>query len=141
MSFAIGQYFEREYPPEAAFWCNENEAYIEEVDAVKGNRQFVIRSMPTLTDEEVKAQGITRAKEERADAVGNITVEVDGMIFDGNEVSQQRIARCVMVLNDGESISWVLADNSVAPVTKEQLKKVLIRAVIKQSELWVGPYN
>ena len=97
--------------------------------------------MASMTQEEKDAQALEQAKVERADAVGKITVEVDGMIFDGNEVSQQRIARCVMVLNDGESISWVLADNSVAPVTKEQLKKVLSLAVIKQSELWVVPYK
>lgn len=29
MEFEIGQIFDREYPPEAAAWCNNNEAYIE----------------------------------------------------------------------------------------------------------------
>lgn len=97
--------------------------------------------MANMTEEEKEAQALEQAKVERSDAVGKITVEVDGMTFDGNEVSQQRMARCVMVMNDGESISWVLADNSVAVVTKEQLKKVLSLAVVKQSELWVVPYK
>lgn len=29
MEFSIGQSFEGKYPPEAAVWCNENNAYIE----------------------------------------------------------------------------------------------------------------
>ena len=29
MTFKIGQTFENSYPPEAAIWCNENNAFIE----------------------------------------------------------------------------------------------------------------
>lgn len=32
--YGIGQIFEGEYSPEAAIWCNENNAYIEEIEAV-----------------------------------------------------------------------------------------------------------
>ena len=34
MTFEIGQIFEKEYPPEGAVWCNENNAFIEELDPV-----------------------------------------------------------------------------------------------------------
>lgn len=33
-TFEIGQVFEGEYPPEAADWCNSNNAYIEETGTV-----------------------------------------------------------------------------------------------------------
>lgn len=33
MTFEIGQIFEGEYPPEVALWCNENNAYIEEIES------------------------------------------------------------------------------------------------------------
>ena len=34
MTFEIGQIFEKGYPPEAAAWCNDNNAYIEELAPV-----------------------------------------------------------------------------------------------------------
>lgn len=34
MEFCIGQIFEGVYPPEAAFWCNNNNAHIEEIEGV-----------------------------------------------------------------------------------------------------------
>lgn len=33
--FYIGQIFEDDYPPEAAVWCNQNNAHIENVDGVR----------------------------------------------------------------------------------------------------------
>lgn len=36
MEFYIGQTFFVDYPEEAAEWCNENEAYIEEIEAEEG---------------------------------------------------------------------------------------------------------
>lgn len=38
-AFAIGQIFKGEYPPEAAVWCNENGAYIEE----RGNDYVIVQ--------------------------------------------------------------------------------------------------
>lgn len=35
MGFYIGQTFTGMYPPEAAAWCNENNAHIEKVDGVR----------------------------------------------------------------------------------------------------------
>ena len=40
--YYIGQKFEEMYPPEAAYWCNENNAYIKELDPVDDVRQFEI---------------------------------------------------------------------------------------------------
>lgn len=95
---------------------------------------------PEPTAEEIAAQELAQAKAERADAVSRIIVEVDGMKFDGDEESQQRVARSIIALEDGETMPWVLYDNTIAEVTKEQLKQVLRLAGQKQSELWVVPY-
>lgn len=81
------------------------------------------------------------AKADRAGEVSRITVEVDGMTFDGDEMSQQRVARSILALGDGETITWVLHDNSIAEVTKEQLQQVLRKAGKKQTELWTKPYE
>ena len=135
MSFYIGQTFEGIYPPEAAVWCNANRAYIE-----KQGNVYVIVGVPEPTAEELSEQALAEAKAERAEAVSQITVEVDGFVFDGDEVSQERMARSIVALNDGETIVWVLHDNSIAQVSKEQLKTALRLAGQKQTELWTMPY-
>lgn len=57
MGFEIGQIFEGEYPPEAAFWCNDcGDRYIKEVEAtLDGVPRFQIVKVPDLTDEEIAA--------------------------------------------------------------------------------------
>ena len=50
MGFEIGQIFEGEYPPEAAFWCNDcGDRYIKEVEAtLDGVPRFQIVKVPDL---------------------------------------------------------------------------------------------
>lgn len=57
MEFEIGQIFEGEYPPEAAFWCNDcGDRYIKEVEAtLDGVPRFQIVKVLDLTDEEIAA--------------------------------------------------------------------------------------
>ena len=54
--YKIGQIFEDKYPPEAALWCDENNATFEEIKAVDGVRQFKIVAIPEPTLEEIQAQ-------------------------------------------------------------------------------------
>ena len=73
MDFQINQIFEGTYPPEAAVWCNENNAYVkelasvtkdvtekneigEEVTQTKTLRRFQILPVPAPTTEELAAQ-------------------------------------------------------------------------------------
>ena len=86
------------------------------------------------------------AKTDRAGEVSRITVDVDGMTFDGDETSQNRMARKVLSaqmssIQMSEKTDWVLADNTVASVSYEQLAKACALAGQKQSELWVKPYE
>lgn len=75
-------------------------------------------------------------KQDRHKKVSEIKVTVDDMVFDGDEDSQNRMARAFVGLDDGESMSWVLHDNSLATVTKEQLKQALRLAGEAQTLLW-----
>lgn len=84
-------------------------------------------------------------KEERAAAVAAITVEVDGMVFDGDETAQERMSRTVTAaaatgasMND--TTVWVLHDNTVAQPSIRQLATALRLAGEKQTELWTKPY-
>lgn len=75
-------------------------------------------------------------KASREVLVENITVEVDGMVFDGDEVSQARMGRAVLVMTSTEKMGWVLNDNTEVLVTKAQLKQALKLSGTEQSKLW-----
>lgn len=101
---------------------------------------------PAKTDEEVAAEELAQAKAERADAVSRITVTVDGMVFDGDETSQERMSRTITAaVATGEDMSattnWVLADNTVAKVSITQLAQALRAAGEQQTKLWTVPYD
>lgn len=101
---------------------------------------------PAKTDEELAAEELAQAKAERADAVSKITVTVDDMVFDGDEISQERMSRTITAaVATGEDMSatttWVLADNTVAQVSIKQLAQALRAAGEAQTELWTMPYE
>lgn len=88
----------------------------------------------------VSARMREQRKAERQAAVAAITVTTDsGLTFDGDEESQTRMARAVVAMSKvpGSTMNWVLADNSVAEVTEEDLTEALILAGTAQTELWV----
>ena len=95
---------------------------------------------PEKTEEELEFERLTKSKSERAAYVSKIVVEVDGMQFDGDETSQDRMVRAAYALNDGETVQWVLADNTIAQVTKEQLRQALRLAGEAQTSIWANPY-
>ena len=76
-------------------------------------------------------------KQSRAVAVENIQVTVDGMTFDGDERSQDRMSRAVAVGSDGDTTQWKLSDNTVTTVTHAQLKEALRLAGEEQTKLWI----
>lgn len=96
---------------------------------------------PEKTEEELAIEKMTNAKTERANYVSKIIVEVDGMKFDGDETSQDRMARSIVALDLGETVQWVLADNSIAQVTRAQLREALRKAGAAQTEIWADPYT
>lgn len=101
---------------------------------------------PAKTAEEIAADELAAAKNVRAQAVSKIVVVVDGMTFDGDETSQERMARTITAaVATGEDMSatttWVLADNTVAQVTIRQLAQALRLAGEQQTELWTVPYE
>lgn len=115
-----------------------------EVDAyAKAHPKCVAEEHPyEPTPEELAAQTLAQAKAKRATAVAALTVEVDGMIFDGDEKAQERMARAVTLADSPEETTeWVLHDNTVAIVTAEQLRKACKLAGKAQTVLWTKPYT
>ena len=142
----IGNIYIDDYEPSVAQWCNENNAYIEEIEPIDGHRRFQVVAIPEPTAEELAEQALAKAKAERAEAVSRITVEVDGMVFDGDEKAQERMSRTVAIATANSmpmttETTWVLADNTIAQVTLQQLAKACLLAGQKQTELWTVPYQ
>lgn len=70
-----------------------------------------------------------------------VTVErTDGTVltFDGDEESQKRLDRFSrrMRANGQGSLPWMLADNTVAEVTVDEMEEALDKAMQRQGELW-----
>lgn len=77
-------------------------------------------------------------KMRRQSLVDEITVLIDGMLFQGDELSQGRMLRRAETMIGDETVEWVLADNSVALVTADQLRAAAREAVDEMGRIWVG---
>lgn len=65
-----------------------------------------------------------------------VVVTASGNSFDGNEDAQNRMARAILGLAPGETIPWVLADNTVASISVDELREALRLAGAAQTALW-----
>ena len=80
-------------------------------------------------------------KATREEAVARIRVTTaSGKVFDGDETSQTRMARAVVALQSAGQTEtlWVLADNTPATVTLDELAEALALAGAEQTRLWVS---
>ena len=126
--------------------------------------QMVREATPVLTDkghweqqwevvalgaETVTANQLAKAERDRESfkaarvtAVDNIKVTTAaGNTFDGDETSQTRMGRAILVLSTGAAatVPWVLADNTVIQATAAELAEALALAGAEQAQLWVLP--
>jgi hypothetical protein len=111
---------------------------------------FILPDLIPMTSEEVQAHlnpPVTpehsyeelRAERERAVAAITVTTAA-GHTFDGDEISQGRMARAILGLQSkpaSETTTWVLADNRVVQVGALELTEALALAGTRQTELWV----
>ena len=98
-----------------------------------------IAALPVVTEEDLAREARELFKQERAKAVAAIVVEVDGLLFDGDEISQGRMARAIVAMEEEETALWVLANNEDVLVTRAQLKEALRLAGAAQTAVWVMP--
>lgn len=75
---------------------------------------------------------------QRSAAVNSITVEVDGLVFDGDEQSQRRMLAAIHASEDAgiTTTIWRLADNTEVVVNVEQIRQAHSLAIIEQGKLW-----
>lgn len=96
-----------------------------------------IAALPVKTEEDLAREARELFKQEREKAVAAIVVEVDGLLFDGDEVAKGRMTSAIVPMSDTDVCTWVLADNTAVQVTKEQLLEALRLAGEEQTRLWV----
>lgn len=126
------------------YWPQEG--LIEMTGKQPGPAYKAVSGQWVLDDDKAAEVAMTEAKAERTEAVSKITVEVDGMIFDGDEKAQERMSRTVAIATANglpmtAETTWVLANNMVAQVTLQQLAQACLLAGQKQTELWTIPYE
>lgn len=91
--------------------------------------------------EMIDAVNLAKAKQQRHQVVSEIIVTTQaGNSFDGNEDAQNRLARAIAGMSDIDTLPWVLADNSIKTVTKDELLEALRLSGQAQAALWVAPY-
>ena len=93
-----------------------------------------------FTPEELEAQTQAVAKVARVEALANLTVEVNGHVFDANETARTNMMAAILsaeLIGKTEE-SWKLADNSVTVVTLAQLKEALALAIQAVGEIVKG---
>lgn len=101
--------------------------------------------MVTAEEKEKAAAGAERSafKADRAAQVRRITVTTEsGRCFDGDEISQGRMARAILGLEsagDDATVRWVLHDNAAVDVGAPELREALALAGQAQADLWVQP--
>ena len=99
------------------------------------NGEFVVKDFRTA--DEIKQGLYNHWKAERQSKVDNIEVELNGVIYQGDETSQTRIARAVSVMEDTDTVIWVAKDNSENELSKADLKYILREAGTKQTLIWI----
>lgn len=129
--------YETEVAPYVLLWEAEK-ARIDELNA-KALAEY-------NSPENVAARALEEAKAERAALVEKSTVEIDGMVFDADENSQNRLVRGIVCsialgLAPDETTEWTLADNSSAYVTARQMARALLAAGQYQTSVWRMPYT
>lgn len=76
-------------------------------------------------------------KNTREVSVANLEVTYNGIVYQGDETSQDRMSRTINGLPDEVSaVPWVAKDNSIQYLTKLDLQQILYLAVQEQSRLW-----
>lgn len=85
--------------------------------------------------------GLFEAKARRQVAIDSLVVTAQsGKTFDGNEDAQNRMSRAITAMEDTDTLPWVLADNTIALVSRAELKEALKLAGAAMAEIWVQPY-
>lgn len=105
-----------------------------------------LQTKPEKPAEVLAQEAMLNAKAKRAATVAKNTVIVDGLVFDADEESQNRLSRGIVAalalgLPADQTTEWTLADNTAAQVTVQQMAQALLLAGQAQTSVWRKPYE
>jgi len=105
--------------------------------AISSTYNFTYRQEWGLT---INEEVIRRVKKDlRTKELEHMIATYGNYTFDADEISQGRISRALLGMEDSETIQWTLADNTVAELTKADLSGMLRIAGMTQTKIW-GKY-
>lgn len=139
MSFQVNQIFENTYPPEAAIWCNLNNAYIEEIEKVDDKRQFQIKAIPEKTLEELKQIKLDELTEKQREFEQNVCSEMKinsslGYVMDADIRSQTNMQGLIDV---GQfPVTYICGDNVARQLSLEDLQTVKKECILNGQNLY-----
>ena len=107
----------------------------------QGSTYKQVWNVVALSDEIIAKNKLAQAKIDRIGQVNRLKVTTAaGHEFDGDDESRTNMAQAIAALNDGETTTWILANNVPTQVSKEELREALRLAGAKKTEFWVAPY-
>ncbi len=112
----------------------------EHIEIIKGEDNNVLSPQGLVNQIALEATEQAHAdwKADRQALVDAIIVTTTaGNAFDGDEISQGRLSRATSVMDDVETTTWVLADDTVVQATKAELLEALKLAGQAQTAVWV----
>lgn len=115
--------------------CIDNDEYCYLSDFSKVEKKFIKEAEDLLVEKQKEAT-YQDWKQERQNKVDNIEVTYNSIVYQGDELSQTRIARVISAMSDTETIDWVSKDNSIQTLNKVDLSAILKEAGIKQTQIW-----
>lgn len=125
--FCIGKIFENSYPPEAAIWCNANNAYIKEISPKGNTRRFEIFRADSNGVNVESSSIIKNAYKEISRSDSDWYIISNGYKINANKDSLDFINILLNNFNDLKSTSTQIAfrmyDNKDALVDLETLKQ------------------
>ena len=124
--YYIGQIFEGEYPPEAAFWCNEqSNCYIGEIEPCGNIRRFEIKEIPPLTPEEEHERigKLTCTKREFALIIGELGITYFQLkeLLSTNERAQLEWDLCIELVRNNPLLDEMALQMNIS---SEQLDNI-----------------
>lgn len=95
-----------------------------------------------LTGEELAPYLNAENKKTRAVLVGTIEVLYQGIVYQGDETSQDRMSRAINGLPDNvTTILWKAKDNSSQELTRLDLKEILFLSIQEQTRILFSRLN
>ena len=135
------QYTDEEFTEQFNKFHSEQGELVLTRDLPLGEDEIDTEVDSSVLDELKAAKVYIDWKADRQAQVDSIIVTTAVGDWDGDEISQSRMSRAILSMNDTDSTLWIMADNTTATVTKANLTEALKLSSEAQTSMWIRPWN